>query len=231
MQCPRIVVVDDDVAITKFIRANLEEGGFEVFSATTGTQALHVIEERLPSLIILDIMLPDFNGFEVLQHLREWSQIPVIALSARRDIRDKTRCLNLGADDYMTKPFAIEELLARVRAVLRRCQAVDSVTTTPSFISGDLQIHFVKRKVTIAGNEIRLTPIEYNLMKELTLNAGRPLTYDYLLHKIWGSEYGSEREYLHVYIGYLRAKIEADPKHPSRIINIPGVGYSFRNEE
>lgn len=228
MQDPRIVVIDDDVIIVQFIKASLEEEGFKVFSASTGTEALQVIEERPPDLVILDIMLPDFDGFEVLRRLRQWSQIPVIALSARGEMRDKARCLNLGADDYITKPFGVEELLARVRAVLRRSTVIDSASL---FASGDIQIDFVKRRVTIAGNEIRLTPIEYNLLRELTLNVGKVLTYSHLLNKVWGPEYGTERQYLHVYIGYLRAKIELDPKHPEYIITVPGVGYRFQHKE
>jgi len=227
----RAVIVDDDVDIAHLIRECLREEGFEVTLAATGSVALQVIEKKRPEVVILDIMLPDFDGFKVLQRLRQWSQVPVIALSARGEMTYKTKCLNLGADDYMTKPFGVEELLARVRAVLRRTRVVDSAPATPLFCSGNLQINFAERRVTIAGNEISLTPIEYDLLKELTTNVGKVLNYSHLLHKVWGPEYGSEREYLHVYIGYLRGKIEPDPTEPKHIITVSGVGYRFQLKE
>jgi two-component system KDP operon response regulator KdpE len=232
MQRARILVVDDDEAIIKFLRANLEAEGCETFIARDGTEALQSIERELPDLVILDIMLPKIDGFEVLRRVREWSQIPIVALSARGERSDKIKCLNLGADDYITKPFGVDELIARFRAVLRRTK--EEVTPLPAqshFASGDLTIDFAARRVTVAGNEVRLTQIEYKLLQELTMNSDTVLTYEYLLKKIWGAEYGTEREYLHVYIGSLRAKIETDRKYPDYIINIPGVGYRFQHKE
>jgi len=178
--------------------------------------------------VILDIMMPKVDGFEVCQRLREWSQIPIIMLSARGDEEDKVKCLDLGADDYITKPFGVEELLARVKAVFRRTQAVGATLTRPAFTSGDLTINFVERRVTIADREVKLTPTEYNLLQELVLNAGKVLTHTHLLSKVWGPEYRDEREYLHVFIRRLRNKLEPDPTNPSYIITVPGVGYQFK---
>ena len=224
----RILVVDDELAIIKFLRANLEASGFETIASMDGAEALHAIERELPDLVILDIILPKMDGFEVCRRLREWSQIPVIMLSARGDEGDKVKCLELGADDYITKPFGVDELTARVRAVLRRTEAVGAVPTKPSFSSGDITINFAKRQVTVAGNEVRLTPTEYSLLQELAINVGKVLTYTHLLHRVWGPQYGSEREYLRVFIGRLRAKLEADSAMPRYIITVPGVGYRFQ---
>jgi len=172
--------------------------------------------------------MPKIDGFEVCLRLREWSQIPIIMLSAKSDASDKVRCLNIGADDYITKPFAPDELIARVKSVLRRTEAAAAVPTQPSFASGDLEINFVERRVTVAGNEVRLTPTEYSLLQELVLNAGKVLTYSHLLKRIWGAEYGQEREYLRVFIGRLRAKFEPDSTKPRYITTVPGVGYRFQ---
>ena len=223
----RILIVDDELAIIKFLRANLESNGFEVIAASNGTEALETIEKEIIDLVILDIMLPKVDGFEVCRRLREWSKIPIIMLSARGDELDKVKCLELGADDYITKPFGVNELIARVRAVFRRTEAVMTIPTRTSFASGELQINFIERRVIIAGNEVKLTPTEYSLLQELVLNEGKVLTYTHLLNKIWGLEYGQEREYLHVFIGRLRAKIEADTANPRYISTVPGVGYRF----
>jgi two-component system KDP operon response regulator KdpE len=227
-QHPRILVVDDEAVIIKFVRANLEAEGWHTLTAMDGYAALDVIERELPDLVILDIMMPNIDGLEVLRRLREWSQIPVIMLSVREEETYKVKCLNLGADDYVTKPFGAEELIARVRAVLRRNEAPNFTNRQPLFISGDLQINFGTKQVTAAGNEVSLTPTEYNLLQELALNAGKVLAHDYILRRVWGPEYGHEREYLHVFIGRLRAKIEPDPAKPTYIITVPGIGYRFK---
>jgi len=226
MRCPRVLVVDDDLAIIKFLRANLKAEGYETLTALDGNQALETVERELPDLVILDIMLPNIDGFELCQRFREWSQMPIIMLSARGDAEDKVKCLNLGADDYVSKPFSVNELTARVRAVFRRTQET-TAPTQPSFSCGDLQIDFVRRKVTIAGEEIKLTPTEFSLLQELALNAGKVLTHTQLLHKAWGPEYMTERDYLHTFIGRLRAKIEPD-RAPKYITTVPGVGYQFK---
>ena len=226
----RVLIVDDELTIIKLLRANLEANGYETLAAMDGAEALQEVERELPDLVILDIMMPKTDGFEVCRRLREWSQVPIIMLSARGDLIDKVKCLDLGADDYLSKPFGIEELLARVRAVLRRTEAVGTMPTQASFTSGELQINFAARQVTIAGDEIRLTPTEYSLLQELVLTRGRILTHRMLLNKVWGPEYGDEREYLHVFIGRLRKVLEPDLEHPRYIMTVPGVGYKFQAE-
>jgi len=225
----RILVVDDELSIIKFLRANLEAKGYEVLTAMDGAEALRIIEMELPDLVILDIMMPKMDGFEVCRRLREWSQIPIIMLSARGDEQDKVKCLDLGADDYITKPFGASELTARVSAVLRRTKKTTPTTIQPFFTCGDLKIDFGKRQVTVAGREVKLTPTEYALLQELTLNAGKVLTHTHLLSKVWGPEYQEEREYLHVFIRRLRSKLEPDPTSPSYILTVPGIGYQFQN--
>jgi len=224
----RILVVDDEISIIKFLRANLEKNCYHVLAAMNGAEALHTIELELPDLVILDIMMPEMDGFTVCKRLREWSQIPIIMLSARADENDKVKCLNLGADDYMTKPFGASELIARVKAVLRRTEPARTTTTQPSFTCDNLEINFVERRVTVSGNEVKLTPTEYNLLQELALNANKVLTHSMLLNRVWGPEYGEEKEYLRVFIGRLRRLLEPDPKHPRYITTIPGVGYQFK---
>lgn len=224
-----ILIVDDDLSIIKFLRRNLEARGYEVFTAMDGAEAVQTVEMKLPGLIILDIMMPKIDGFEVCRRLREWSQIPIIMLSARGNEEDKVKCLDLGADDYITKPFGASELIARVRTVLRRTQAATTIPTQPSFTNGDLNISFPQRRVTVAGKEVKFTPTEYNLLQELVLNAGKVLTHMYLLNKVWGLEYREEREYLYVFARRLRAKIEPDPTNPKYITTIPGVGYQFKD--
>lgn len=228
MRHPRILIVDDEQAIIKFLRANLQAEDYKVLVAMDGAEALETVEKELPDLIILDIMMPKTDGVEVCRRLREWSQIPIIMLSARGDVKDKIKCLNLGADEYVSKPFAVEELIARVKAVLRRTQTVGAIPTRPSFTTGDLKINFASRQVTVAGNEVKLTPTEYSLLQELVLNAGKVLTHAHLLNKVWGLEYRDEKEYLHVFTRRLRAKLEPDPRNPCYIITVPGVGYQFQ---
>jgi len=228
MHHPRILIVDDELAIIKFLRANLEAKGFETLAAMDGAEALETIERELPDLVILDIMMPKMDGFEVCRRLREWSQIPIIMLSARGDEGDKVKCLDLGSDDYITKPFGAHELIARVRAVLRRTEAAGTIPAQTSFTSGDLQINFAQRRVTIADKEVKLTPTEYSLLQEFVLNTGNVLTHAYLLNKVWGLEYREEREYLHVFVRRLRTKLESDPTNPRYILTVPGVGYQFK---
>lgn len=228
MKKTRILIVDDELSILKYLRANLEAEGFEVIAAMDGVQALKRLETDLPDLAVLDIMMPEMDGLEVCRRLREWSQIPVIMLSARADESDKVKCLDLGADDYITKPFGKDEFIARVRAVMRRAKTTTSAPTMPSLINGDLEVNFSKRKVTVSGREVELTSTEYALLQELALNAGKVLTYTHLLQRVWGPDYAEEREYLHVFISRLRAKLEADPKKPRHITTVSGVGYRFK---
>jgi len=224
-----ILIVDDDLSIVKFLRSNLETKGYKVQVAMDGAEALQTSEMELPDLVILDIMMPKMDGFEVCRRLREWSQVPIIMLSARGNESDKVKCLDLGADDYVTKPFGRDELVSRVRAVLRRTKEATTTLSQPYFTSGDLEISFAQRRVTLAGKEVKLTPTEYTLLQEFVLNAGKVLTHTYLLNKVWGSEYRNEREYLHVFVHRLRAKLEPDQTNLKYIVTMPGVGYQFKH--
>ena len=223
----RIVIVDDDPAIVKFVRANLEANSYATAVAINGNEALKAVELETPDLVLLDIMMPEKDGFEVCRRLREWSTVPIIMLTARGDEVDKVRCLELGADDYISKPFGVNELMARITAVLRRASVQRVTAIEPSFTAGELEINFNARRVTVAGKEVKLTPTEYNLLQELALNAGKVLTHTHLLQKIWGQEYLSENQYLHVFIRHLRSKLEAGAKESSCITSIPGVGYKI----
>ncbi|MFH1926402.1 MAG: response regulator transcription factor [Chloroflexota bacterium] len=223
----RILIVDDELSILKFLRSNLEDRGYAVISASNGEEALHTIEMELPDLIVLDVMMPKMDGFEVCRRLREWSQIPIIMLSARGDEKDKVKCLDLGADDYIVKPFGANELMARVSAVLRRTKTADMSPVRSSIASGDLAINFAKRQITRAGTEVKLTPTEYALLQELAVNSGKVLTHTHLLNKVWGPEYRDEREYLHVFVRRLRSKLEPNPDNPTYILTVSGVGYQF----
>ena len=222
------MIVDDDIGVVKSVRANLQARDCETLVAMDGAEALQAIAKELPDLVILDITMPKMNGLEVCRQVREWSQVPIIMLSAKHDVDEKVRCLNTGADDYITKPFGINELAARVRAVLRRSQERNGEQTTPAFTCGDLKVNFVERRVTIGGRDIKLTPTEYNLLQELVMGAGRVYSHSTLLGRVWGPEYAEEREYLHVFIGRLRKEIELDPSHPKYIVTAPGVGYKFQ---
>jgi two-component system KDP operon response regulator KdpE len=227
MRKSRILIVDDDIAVVKSVRATLQSKDCETLTAMDGVEALQVIGQENPDLIILDIAMPKMNGFDVCRQVREWSEVPIIMLSARHNVEEKVKCLNSGADDYVTKPFGVNELAARVNAVLRRSQNGDGEQTAPNFVSGDLQVNFVERRVTVKDREVKLTPTEYNLLQELVLGAGRVYSHATLLGRVWGPEYSEEREYLHVFVGRLRKEIEPDPSHPQYIITVPGVGYKF----
>jgi two-component system KDP operon response regulator KdpE len=224
-----VLAVDDDEKTLKLLRINLAREGWHVITARDGTEVFPIVERDPPDIILLDIMLPGVDGFEVCQELRKWSQVPIIGLSARTDMEDKVKCLNLGADDYITKPFGMDELIARIKAVLRRNRFDDSIPNTSTFSSGNVTVNLASRKVTRAGKEINFTATEFKILRELVLGEGQPLSYKHLLGKIWGPEYKNEREYLHVYIGHLRAKLEPDPHKPVYIVSVPGVGYKFQD--
>jgi len=228
MRKSRILIVDDDIGVVKSVRANLQARDWETVVAMDGVEALEAIGREQPDLVILDITMPRMDGFEVCRQVREWSRIPIIMLSARHDVEEKVKCLNMGADDYVTKPFGVNELAARVTAVLRRTKESGAEPTAPDFSSGDLRVNFVERRVTVRGREVKLTPTEYNLLQELVLGAGRVFSHSTLLGRVWGPEYADEREYLHVFVGRLRKEIEPDPQHPQYIITVPGVGYRFQ---
>jgi two-component system KDP operon response regulator KdpE len=228
----KILLVDDDVGVLKLLRANLQSEDFEIVMATNGAEGLQMIEKENPALVILDITMPIVDGIQVCQRVREWSPVPIIMLSAKQDFEEKARCLDLGADDYVTKPFGIIELKARVSAVLRRSgNAPNAATAGPVvFRLGDLEINFARREVMLGERKLRLTPTEYKLLAELALSNGKVLTHNYLLNKIWGPEYNSEREYLRVFVGRLRNLLDGSENRKPYIQTIPGIGYQMTVE-
>lgn len=229
MKKPIALVVDDESNILRFVRANLRASGFEVASAMTGTEAITQFEETDPNIIILDIMLPELDGFEVCRHIRQVSDVPIIMITAKGDMQDAVEGLNAGADDYVTKPFAVEELLARVNAVMRRTQN-DFCQPSPDQIKlGNLFIDLSQRRVFIDGQTIHLTPTEFKLLVYLANHVDKVVPHDEILEAIWGSEYRECTHYLRVSIGRLRQKIEADPGNPEYIVTCSGVGYMIRN--
>jgi two-component system KDP operon response regulator KdpE len=223
----RILVVDDERRMVGFIRLNLEQDGFEVIEAYNGTQALDRLRDSLPDLILLDVMMPDIDGFEVLRTIREISQVPVIMLTAKGEEDDKVKGLELGADDYVTKPFSPRELVSRVKAVLRRGSTFEEGDDSIIEVDEWLRIDFGKREVWVDDELIKLRPTEYRLLYHLVQNAGWVLTHDQILTKVWGYEYRDEPHYVRLYINYLRKKIEKDPANPVYILTERGVGYRF----
>ena len=222
-----ILVVDDEPRMTRFIRMNLELEGYRVIEAHNGLEALDKVRTDLPGLVILDVMMPELDGFETLEMLREVSNVPVIMLTVRADEEDKVRGLELGADDYVTKPFGARELTSRVRAVLRRIQGPVTPEEAILHIDDRLSIDFNGRKVIVEGQHIKLRPTEFRLLYHLVENAGWVVPHEDLLAKVWGYEYREEIQYLRLYITYLRQKIEPDPSHPDYILTERGVGYRF----
>ena len=231
MRPAKILVVDDEPHLVKLVRSNLEAQHFKVVAAMDGVSALAMVEKEGPDLVILDIMLPGMDGFDVLQKIREFSSVPVIMLTAKDQDVDVVKGLTLGADDYVKKPFSVHELLARVEAVLRRAAPGEDVQARPPFVYGDFAMDFQQRKLTVRGKEVKVGPTEYKLLSALVRNAGRVMLHADLLRKVWGPEYGGETEYLRVYISYLRNKIEADPANPKYILTEHGVGYMFKRPE
>ncbi len=222
-----ILLVDDDPQLIRLVRANLESLGYKVRVALEARSALELIDKEMPDMIILDIMLPEIDGYELCRRIREFSTIPIIMLTAKVEDADKIKGLKLGADDYLTKPFSAQELLARVEAVLRRTGFAEEVKTLPTFNCDDISVDFVQRKVMVRGREVALTLTEYKLFCQLVNNAGRVMLHQELLTRVWGAEYQNELEYLRAYILHLRQKIEADPHQPKHILSKPGIGYMF----
>jgi len=223
----RILVVDDEKRMVGFIRLNLEQDGFEVIEAFNGSEALERLRDSLPDLILLDVMMPDIDGFEVLRMIREISQVPVIMLTAKSEEDDKVKGLELGADDYVTKPFSPRELVSRVKAVLRRGSTFEEDEEGVIDVDDRLKIDFGRREVWVGGELVKLRPTEYRLLYHLVQNAGWVLTHDQILTKVWGYEYRDEPHYVRLYINYLRKKIEKDPSNPEYILTERGVGYRF----
>ena len=225
----RVLVVDEEPDVIKLVAMSfrLQRPGWEVMGAADGPQALEAIERQPPDVVLLDIGLPEMSGFEVLEAIRLFSDVPVIMLTVRDDELSKVRGLELGADDYVTKPFSHLELLARVRAVLRRAQALPLVHERP-FVSGDIEVDFVRREVKVRGEAVPLTGTEYRLLYHLVRNAGHIMTHESLLARVWGRDYTDEISYLKSYINRLRNKLEGDPHRPEYILTEYGVGYWFR---
>jgi two-component system KDP operon response regulator KdpE len=223
----RILVVDDEERMVRFIRLNLEHDGFQVVEAFRGAQAIQRLRDAMPEVVLLDVMLPDIDGFEVLKMIREISQVPVIMLTAKGEEDDRVRGLELGADDYITKPFSPRELVSRVRAVLRRVDASTGGMRGLIEVDDRLKIDFDRREIWVDGKLVKLRPTEYRLLFHLVQNAGWVVTHDQLLAKVWGYEYRDEPHYVRLYINYLRQKLEEDPANPKYILTERGVGYRF----
>jgi two-component system KDP operon response regulator KdpE len=221
-----VLVIDDEPPIRRLLRTSLTAQGYDVIEAATGKDALVAIARDVPDLVILDLGLPDLSGVDVIRAVRTDSTVPIIVLSVRDDERGKVEALDLGADDYVTKPFGVEELVARIRTALRhRFQAQGA---KPLFVAGELAVDLVRRRVKRAGEEVHLSPKEYDLLAELVAHAGRVLTHRHILTKVWGQAHTEDAQYLRVFIRHLRHKLEPDPARPRYILTEPGVGYRLR---
>lgn len=218
----RILIIDDEIQIRRFLRVSLTSHGYDVRDVGTGQTGLDEVALFSPELVILDLGLPDINGIDVLNQIREWSKVPIIILSVKEQETDKITALDNGADDYVTKPFSMGELLARMRAALRHSAGVGE---EPILRFDDLVLDLAHRRIIAADREIKLTPTEYEIIKNMALNAGKVLTHKFLLRTVWGPAYENDIQYLRVFMGQIRRKIEADPSRPRHIITEPGVGY------
>ena len=224
-----VLVIDDEPQVRRFLRSSLASADYKLLEAATGAEGLSAAAAHNPDVILLDLGLPDIDGVEVTRRLREWTTTPIIILSARGLEPDKVAALDAGADDYLTKPFSLPELLARIRVAGRHAeQRADKKEAI--FTLGDLRIDLASRVVTLAGAEVRLTPIEYKLLTTLARKAGRVLTYQQLLKDVWGPRYATQKQYLHVYMGHLRSKLEHDSTRPRFLLTEPGVGYRLKVE-
>ena len=228
---PRVLVVDDEPAMRRFLRASLNAAGCVVEEAGSGAEALRLAASHPPDAVLLDLGLPDLDGVEVVRRLREWSAVPVVVLSARGRESDKIEALDAGADDYVTKPFAIGELTARLRAALRRAVRTGGDKPEPVVSTGPLVVDLGRRRVTLGGTDVKLTPIEYRLLATLARHAGRVLTHAALLREVWGPGSTTQHHYLRVFMAQLRRKLEADTSRPQLLLTEPGVGYRLRDPE
>ncbi len=224
---PLILIVDDESRMRRFVRLNLETEGFDVIEAENAFEALEKVRTKMPDLVILDVAMPDMDGFEALQRIREISDVPVIMLTVKDDEEDRIRGLDLGADDYVTKPFSPRELASRIRAVLRRVSQSEEHLPDVVEVDDDLKIDFARREVWVRGKLVKLRPTEFRLLYHLVKNAGWILTHEQLLTRVWGPEYRDDSHLLRLYITYLRKKIEPDPAHPKYILTERGIGYRF----
>lgn len=225
---PRILVIEDEPQIQRFLRAALSSHEYAVTEAATGQRGLALATAQTPELIILDLGLPDMDGLQVAQQLREWSRTPIIVLSARGQEHDKIAALDAGADDYLTKPFGVGELLARIRVALRHAAQTATAAPVPLFTSGDLRIDLARRQVTVQEHDVHLTPLEYKIVATLVQHAGKVMTHRQLLRAVWGAAYETETHYLRVYMAQLRHKLEDDPARPRYLLTEPGVGYRLQ---
>lgn len=222
----RVLVVDDEPALLRALAINLRAAGWEVETAADGRSGLAAAAATHPDVVLLDLGLPDLDGTEVIEGLRGWTQVPVVVLSARQHGDDKVEALDLGADDYVTKPFAMNELMARLRAAVRRSQ--DSTPPAAAVVTvGDLEIDFARKRVHRSGEDVRLTPTEWSFLELLARNLGRLVTREQILNEVWGPAYAKETHYLRVYAAQLRRKLEDDPAHPRLLVTTPGVGYTL----
>lgn len=224
----RILVVDDEAQIRRSLRVNLERRGYSVETAEDGEQAIRFFANRRPDILILDLVMPGMNGVEVVRQVRAASAVPIIVLSVLGDEQHKVEALETGADDYMTKPFGTEELLARIRSLLRR--AAGAKDASPVFVSGGLSVNFDRREVVVDGQPVRLTPMEYDLLNYMIQHHDKVLTHRMLLQEVWGQAYVDQAQYLRVFVGRLRKKLEKNPTRPRFIVTDPGVGYRFCSE-
>jgi two-component system KDP operon response regulator KdpE len=222
-----VLIVDDEARMRRFMRMNLELEGYRVVEGSNGLEAIDRTREDLPDLVLLDVMMPEMDGFEALHIIRETSNVPVIMLTVRDDEEDKVKGLELGADDYVTKPFSPRELSSRIKAVIRRTEMDSPSTDGVVKVDDYLQIDFNRRQVFVDGKPIKLRPTEYRLLYHLVQNAGYTLTHEIILSKVWGYEYQDESQYVRLYITYLRQKIEPDPSQPRYILTERGIGYRF----
>jgi two-component system KDP operon response regulator KdpE len=227
-----VLVIEDEAAMRRFLRASLTAAGFHVAEAETGDAALKAAPLQPPDVVILDLGLPDMDGLEVIRNLRTWSQVPIVVVSARDQEKDKVAALDLGADDYLTKPFGVPELLARIRVAMRHAAriAVGGAAEATQFVVGDLKVDLAARRVFVADKEVHLTPLEYRLLGILVHHAGKVLTHRFLLEEVWGPPYVEEMHYLRVYMANLRRKLEADPARPRYLLTEQGVGYRLVDE-
>ncbi len=224
---PVVLVVDDEKPLRDFMRRNLEVRNIQALTAANGLEALAQFQNHSVDLVIIDLMMPQMNGLETIRRIRESSLVPIIVLSALGEESDKVQALNLGADDYLTKPFGVNELLARIKAVLRRSQVMPAAQDGQRLVQGDLLADIDRRQITLRGEPLALTPTEFELLVYLMQRAGKVLSHRDILQQIWGPEYGQELEYLRVYIGRLRQKIEDDPQRPRYLQTVRGIGYYF----
>ncbi len=223
----KILIVDDEARMRRFVRMNLETEGFDVIEAENAYEAIEKVRDEMPDLVLLDVAMPGMDGFEALQYIREMSDVPVIMLTVKDEEEDRIRGLDLGADDYVTKPFSPRELASRIRAVLRRTTQAEEHVPDVVEVDEDLKIDFARREVWVRGQLVKLRPTEFRLLYHLVKNAGWILTHEQLLTRVWGPEYRDDSHLLRLYITYLRKKIEPDPAHPKYILTERGVGYRF----